>query len=286
MHDYDGPSASAVYDRIFTPASATPYLDHYVPQAVVTWTNWNENGEDLILLGMYRPDHPSYLVGIDPDSGLVVGTVAVAAAHLGGMAFFGPWLFTGDNPWPKPGSPTVTRYRTDALADAMGASIDDQQTPFLNADGPAEDITATDFMAVEGDSLYTGNHGNGGVPGLMYRYVLAGNGSLRRVEGPWTVPDRAQGLVITRHDFIFSTDNGVDRGALQVVRRAAPNSTGPPVGCIWTPSLPEGLSLHGGRVWAAYESGSHRFDRKPVRNRISDLHTAALRDVLGAADPA
>src|SRR5581483_8132855 len=243
--DYDGGSVSALYDRLFQPAEPTvPYLDRYVPQSLLAWDDWDGSGENLMLLGMYRAGSPSYLVGLDPDTGRPLGTVLVRSSHLGGMGFVGPWLFAGDNPWPAPGSPSVLRYRTDELRSAMQDSIADGRPVALDPVGAAQPIEATDFITVDGDSVYTGNHGSDGVPGLMYRYRMASDGQLRRVEGPWRIPDRAQGMVATRRDFVFSSDGGPGtRGQLNVVRRAAPAASGNPVACVWIPSMPEDVAV-------------------------------------------
>ncbi|MBV9820657.1 MAG: hypothetical protein JO144_00315, partial [Actinobacteria bacterium] len=96
--DYDGGSVSALYDSLFHPAEeALPYLDSYIPQSLLAWDDWDRSGQDLMLVGMYRNGSPSLVVGLDAESGAPVGTVEVEPSHLGGMAFLGPWLFTGDN---------------------------------------------------------------------------------------------------------------------------------------------------------------------------------------------
>ncbi len=268
---------------------AVPYLDSYVPQALEDWTNWDGTGHDLVLLGMYRIGHHSYLIGLDPKSGTPVGTVQVDESHLGGMAFFGDWLFTGDNPWPKPSSPTVQKYKVSDLRAAMQQAIKTHGQPYLRGDGPRQNIDATDFMTVDGDSLYTGNHGNSGswgrVPGLMNRYVLNPDGRLKKVEGPWVVPDRAQGLVITPDDFLLSTDNNTGRGALYVIRRAAPAQTKAPVACIWMPAMPEDLTVHDGKVYSVFESGTARFAHDHPVNQIAHLHSGSLEALLGTVDP-
>jgi hypothetical protein len=200
------------------------------------------------------------------------------------MAFFGSWLFTGDNPWPRPGSPTVQRYRTEDLRTAMLAAVTGGIKPYLAGDGPRQDVHATDFMTVDGDSMYTGNHGNP-VPGLMYRYVLGPDGRLREVEGPWSVPPRAQGLIITPDDFIFSTDNNAGRGALVTVRRDAPSTRVRPIACIWMPAMPEDLTVHRGRVLSSFESGTARFADDDPTNRVTHLHAGSLTALLTAVDP-
>jgi hypothetical protein len=284
---YDGGSVSALYDRIFRPDGAPiPYLDSYVPQSLLPWVNWDGAGHDLVLLGMYRDGAPSYLVGLDPNTGAEVGTLTVHPSHLGGMAFLGSWLFAGDNPWPHAGSPTVRRYRVDALRTAMRQAIDSDDPIYVNSDADPDPIEATDFMTVDGNSMYTGNHGNGGVPGLMYRYVLGAGGHLQRVEGPWRIPLRAQGLVITPRDFIFSSDNGPGaRGELNVVRRAAPAEIAGSIGCLWLPAMPEDLTVWDGRLLLIFEGGAQRYSRDHPANRIDDVHIGSLNALLALTDP-
>ena len=55
--------------------------------------------------------------------------------------------------------------------------------------------------------------------------------------------------------------------------------------CFWTPSLPQNLTEHQGKVFAAFESGAARFDRPGLRNRITRLHVADVDALLRAADP-
>ncbi len=281
---YPGRSVSALYDALFAPGAQMPYLASYVPQSLADWPNWDGAGHDLLLLGMYRTGHRSYLVGLDPDSDRVVGTVTVDPAHLGGMAFFGSWLFAGDNPWPYRGSPTVQRYRIDDLRAAMLAAVATDGKPYLAGDGPRQPVNATDFMTVDGDSMYTGNHGNP-IPGLMYRYVLDPDGRLRQVEGPWSVPPRAQGLIVTPDDFVFSTDNNTDRGELIAVRRASPTKRLRPISCIWMPAMPEDMTVHRARVVSTFESGTARYAGDNPVNRVTALHAGSLSALLTALDP-
>jgi hypothetical protein len=281
-HAYQGLSVSALYDQLFRPGPAMPNLQNHIPQSLATWHDWDGQGNDLLLLGEYHEHEDSYLVGLDPDSGKLLGTVRVAPSHLGGMAFLGSWLFTGDNPWPHAGSPTVTRYRTDHLRTAMRAAIDSGDRPYLHSDGPRQDIHATDFMASDGHSMYTGNHGNP-IDGVMYRYRLTDDGWLKKVEGAWSVPPRAQGMVMTPDKFIFSSDNGSGRGWLTVVDRARPSHV---VSCIWVPSMPEDIERYNGRLVMAFESGTTQYAHNRPTNRITRLHTAPLAPLLALTDPA
>jgi hypothetical protein len=281
-NNYPGLSVSALYDKVFRSGTAMPYLSSRVPQSLATWSDWDGNGHDMLLLGEYRNHEDAYLVGIDPDNHDVLGTVRVASSHLGGMAFLGQWLFTGDNPWPHPGSPTVTPYRISSLRAAMREAINGGAKPYLKADGPRQDVHATDFMTTVGDSMYTGNHGNPD-HGTMYRYRLTDSGRLKPVAGPWAVPPRAQGMVATGDKFIFSSDNGTGRGWLTVVDRDAPAR---PVSCVWLPSMPEDIVNYHGRLVMAFESGAAQYAHIHPHNPITHLHNASLDSLMDLTDPA
>jgi hypothetical protein len=156
----------------------------------------------------------------------------------------------------------------------------------VDSDGGDDPIEATDFMTVDGNSMYTGNHGNAGVPGLMYRYLLGSSGHLQRAEGPWRIPDRAQGMVTTPQDFIFSSDNGAGaRGELNVLRRASPAQLGAPIACVWIPAMPEDLALQDGRLLLVFEGGAQRYSRDHPANRIDNMHAGALAGLLALTDP-
>ncbi|MBV9820658.1 MAG: hypothetical protein JO144_00320 [Actinobacteria bacterium] len=284
-YPYDGGSVSALYDSVFRPAGPKlPYLDSYVPQSLLPWDDWDGSGTNIVLLGMYRQGAPSYLVALDPRTGAALGTVAVAPSHLGGLAFLGSWMFAGDNPWPHPGSPSVRRYRVEDLRAALASAVDSGEVVPLEATGPDQSIDATDFMTVDGGSLYTGNHGNAGVPGLMYRYVLTADGWLARVEGPWRIPDRAQGMVVSGPDLLFSSDNGPgERGELNVVRRTAPAQS---IGCVWLPAMPEDLAVQDGRLLLIFEGGAGRYRHDHPVNRIANVHVGTLAGLLAVTDPA
>jgi hypothetical protein len=283
---YAGASVSAVYDQLFRPGAAIPYLDTHVPKALKTWSDWDGHGHTLILLGMYRLDHPSYLVGLDPDSGRVIGTVVIKASHLAGMGFLRNWLFTQDDAprGPNYHHPMVRRYRIDALRAAMERSAHSGDKVYLGADGPPDRIDAIDFLTVDGDSIYAGNHGNPG-PGRMYRYELSRTGHLYPVEGPWSIPPRVQGMVLTPQDFIFSSDGHLDRGQLTVVRRAAPDQTEAPIACVWIPAMPENMTVHHGELFLSFESGTKRYEKDHPVNHITHLQIAPLAPLMALADP-
>jgi hypothetical protein len=284
--NYQGSSVSVLYDSVFRPSVTVPYLENYVPQALTTWDNWDNAGHTLVLLGMYRNDHKSYLVGFDPDSGRTVGTVMIAPSHLGGMGVLGDWLFAQDDAprGPHNHHPKVRRYRIEALRAAMQNAIKTGDKVYLATDGPAQAIDAIDFFAVDGDSAYAGNHGDPGA-GRMYRYQLTSDGHLQQAEGPWATPPRAQGMVLTPEDFIFSADEGADRGQLAVIRRDAPGHLADPIACMWIPSMPEDMTVHNGNLFLVFESGTTRYAKDHPVNRITHLHTGPLLSLLHLTDP-
>jgi hypothetical protein len=80
------------------------------------------------------------------------------------------------------------------------------------------------------------------------------------VEGPWVVPTRLQGLVVTAEDFVFASDEGRGPGELTVFRRAAPpDLDDDPVACLRVPSMPENMTGHEGRVFASDEGGAAQY---------------------------
>jgi hypothetical protein len=289
---YQGGSVSAVYDRVFHPWAGVPYLDTHVPQALATWTNWDGAGHTLVLLGMYRKGHHSFLVGVDPASGRALGTVEIEESHLGGMGFVGHWLFAQDNADARK-HPTVRRYRVEALQAAMRSAVQGDhgdRHPFLRADGAPRPIDAIDFFAEEGNSVYAGHHGTARTA-KMYRYTLTPAGQLKRVEGPWRIPWRAQGLVITPQAFVFASDTGVGRGRLSVVRRADPKHIGSPIACVWLPAMPEDMTVLNGTLVIDFESGTKRYAHDHPANRIRNFHEGVLSALLslthvGDAPPA
>jgi hypothetical protein len=159
--------------------------------------------------------------------------------------------------------------------------------PYMRADGRAQPVHSTGFMFVEPDgSVWAGRHSIFR-PTRMYRYTVdQASGRLHQVEGPWKVPPRTQGLLVTEDHFIFISSNSHYRGQMNIVRRTDPKQWKAPVACLWTPSLPENMTLYRGHILTAFESGSGRFNNRRTHNRISHLHTGLLDRLLQVADPA
>jgi hypothetical protein len=279
---YEGRSVSHLYDGIFSPGPAIPHLNDRVPQGLTTWPNWDGAGHTLLLLGMYRPSDDSYLVGIDPVDGRNVGAVRIEESHLGGIAVIGGWLITQAGP--DSGGAAVRRYRLDRLRAKMREAVLFDYVPHLDSVGEPQPVAGASFMAVAAGSLWMGRYSRY-LPDRMYRYTVDDDGALRQVGGPWRVPPRSQGLLVTPSHFVIASSDGTNHGELRAYRRsAAPDADA--VGCLWTPSLPQNLTLHSGRVFVAYESGAAYFGTRPgFINRIGNLHTADLAALVRVIDP-
>jgi len=285
---YEGRSVSRLYDRLFAPGPRVPYLNEHVPQGLTAWPNWDRRGNPLLLVGMYRPNSLSYLVGISPRTGRHVGTVLVDESHLGGIGILGEWLITQDNALPG-GQPAVRRYRLADLSAAMLEAGQGGYMPYLPATGSPQAVPGASFMTVADGSLWAGRYRRA-TNGRMFRYTVDSAGRLHRAKGRWTVPPRTQGVLVTPRHFLFASSDGVLAGRLRAYRRTADDRASEPIGCLFTPSLPQNLAVYGGKVFAVFESGAARFDRGDYANRIARLHMADIGvldrvvDPLGRAD--
>lgn len=280
---YEGRSVSRLYDKIFAPGPRVPYLNEHVPQGLTAWPNWDGRGNPLLLVGMYQPNNLSYLVGIDPRTGLHVGTVLVDESHLGGIGVVGEWLIA-QNTARVGQQPSVRRYRLAELRAAMREASLGGYMPYLPADGKAQPVDGASFMTVAEGSLWVGRYVRS-TRGRLFRYTVDAAGTLQREPGSWKVPPRTQGVLVTPNHFLFASSNGVRAGRLRAYRRATNEPVAGPVGCLWTPSLPQNLTVYGGKVFAVFESGAFRFERGSYLNRIARLHMADLDTLLRVVDP-
>jgi hypothetical protein len=280
---YEGRSVSRLYDAVFSSGPEIPHLDERIPQGLTTWPDWDGAGHPLLLLGMYRRYADSYLVGIDPADGRSIGAVRIDESHLGGIGVIGGWLITQSDP-ETGGQSEVRRYRLDRLRTKMQEAVLFDYAPHLMSSGEPQPVAGASFMDVAEGSLWMGRYVRS-APGEMFRYAVDEDGWLRQIGGPWSVPPRSQGLLVTPSHFLITSSEGPNHGQLRAYRRsAAPDAD--PIGCLWTPSLPENLTLQNGRVFAAYESGAAYFASRPgFVNRIGHLHTADLGTLLRVLDP-
>lgn len=276
---YDGPSASYLYDGLFEKThSRVPAgeLDERIPQGLTTWKNWDQAGHDLLLVGTYdKEGEQSRLVGIDPDSGKNVGTVAIDKTHAGGLAVVKNWLFVQDS------GKQIRKYKLSDLRYALqhpGAE--------LKKDGAASEVYAASFLSDYGDSLWAGGFNQHGRD-KMYRYQVNDDGSLTEKQS-WEVPIKMQGLLVTPEYFVYSTSFGrTNRSNIYVTDRDEHDLDKAALSCFRAPSMSEGLTEHEGDAYLVFESAAsfYRGDEgERARNVIPDLHKAPLSGLVQLLD--
>lgn len=281
---YNGRSVSRLYDQVFRPGPEIPHLSGWIPQGLTVWRNWDGKGNTLVLLGMYREGAKSFIVGINPATGRHVGTVRIKASHLGALGVSGKWLIAQDTIAPGV-PPAVRRYTLEKLRAKMRRSAATSTKPFMAARGKPQRVDGASYMFVEGGSLWIGRYARSARP-KMYRYTVADDGRIREVDGPWRVPLRTQGVMVTEDHFVFTSSLGGKRGRMIVVRRAEPDRMKGPVACLWTPSLPQNMTVYRGRMLTAFESGATRFNNRTTRNKITHLHVGRIDSLIRIVDPA
>lgn len=263
---YHGPSASTAYDTRFSSGPAVPSLSTHTPQGLAPWFNWDGPNRDLLLVTAYRDGASARLIGIDPRSGRHVGSVAIAASHVGGVTTTKGWAFVSGK------AHTIRKYRLSGLV----AKIKQAGTPYVKQIGKARKVYGSSFISSYGDQLYAGRF-NQGKRDKMYRYQVNDNGSLTTQQGAYEVPMKTQGLLVTSNRFIYSTSYGNDnRSNIYVVNGGARAITPGTAKCFRAPSMSEGITEHGGAAYVLYESGAAKYVVKNPRNVIKRLHKAPI----------
>jgi hypothetical protein len=263
---YDGPSASKKYDTRFSNSAKLPRLSSYTPQGIGTWWNW-DGSKNLLLVTMYRKGSNSVIVGIDPATNKVVGDVAIAATHGGGITTSYGWAFVQGS------TNGIRKYKLSALRAAMKKP----GTPYVKATGSERKVYGASFLTSYGDSLWAGRFNDKGRD-KMYQYKINPNGTLTTINRAWEVPTKTQGLLVTKGHFIFSTSYGRDKlSNLYVVRRGQPDLDRAKLTCFRAPSMSEGVTEFGGRAYLVFESGSYLYRSDPAtKNVIARLHKASV----------
>lgn len=274
---YAGPSASSTYDELFRRSFPVPHLDTHVPQGMTLWRNWDGKGNALALIGMYRDGARSLLVALDPSTGEHRATVEVRAAHLGGIAVSGKWLFAQDAA--HTGRELVRRYRLDFLAAAVHESQRTGRMPFLAHLGGTQEIHGADYMAVRQGRIWSGRYRED-APDRMYEYLVAAAGRLRPTGASAPVPPRTQGVLVGDRAFVFVTFNHSRPGVMVVAERSG--GSGPRAVCFLAPSMGQNMIAIGDRALLIYESGSYRYPA--ATNRIPRAHQASVRRLEAVLD--
>ncbi|MER7010430.1 hypothetical protein ABT324_03230 [Saccharopolyspora sp. NPDC000359] len=268
---YPGPSASDVYDKAFGKGPAVPGLDKSTPQGLAAWKNWDGAGHDLLLVTSYgKSGEHARIIGIDPGTGKHVGTVAIAASHVGGIAVSKGWAFVqGRN---SGSEHTIRKYELSDLRVAMKKS----GTPYLKQVGKARKVPAASFLAADGGTVYAGKFNASG-RGTMQSYAVGADGSLTK-QKTYEVPKKAQGLMVTKDHFVFSTSHGRDnRSNLYVVDKGATDIDRPSTKCYRAPSMVEGITQLDGQAYLLFESGSYKYS--DALNVIKNLHEGKVSAV-------
>ncbi|AKU17746.1 hypothetical protein [Luteipulveratus mongoliensis] len=271
---YPGPMASKTYNAHFGQGPKMPWLDTHTPQGLGTWANWDGSSHDLLVMSSYRSGHDSYLTGIDAKTGKRVGTVKIAESHVGGVAIVKGWAFVSGARSHDEKKPTIRKYKLSDLRKAMKT----KGTPFLKQTGDARIVRASSFLAPQDGYLWAGKF-NYDKNDDMRRYKVGSDGSLTATGETWEVPKKTQGLIVTSGHFIFSTASTTkNRANVYVVKRGHRTLSKAQVKCFRAPSMAEGLTVSEGKVFLAFESGSHQY-RGKARNPVANLHRADLSDL-------
>jgi len=273
---YPGRAASAVYESLFARGFAIPHLATHVPQGIATWRDWNGDGQDILVVAMYRKvgttQESSYLVAIDPATGTHLATVAVAGGHLGGIAIAGGYLFGQHRDRPSPTEEPIRRYRLDRLAAMFEEAAATGTLPYLGRERGLQTLPGAGFMHAYRGEIWAG-HYNADRVDKVYRYTVDATGRLVQKGGSYQAPARTQGILVTSDRLIFSVAKGNEHGRIVVAERRHRLSAARQR-CFVSPSMGENMARVGNRVFLVFEGGSYKYQH--TTNRIADAHVADL----------
>lgn len=265
---YEGPSASKRYDAAFhRSVTGIPHLDDgYTPQGLDVWTDFS-GARDLILVSSYKGDGESYLTGMDRLTGQRVGTIKIAQTHASGVAITKNWVFVSERGY-------MRKYRAPEIAKALKAD-GIPTVPKTGATHRFKDKDGGSFLDVEGDYLWSGVHDKNS-RNTMHRYRIGKDGSLSDRTGPWEIPKKAQGLIVTDSHFIYSSSRGEsNRSNIYVVRRGERDMDKTRVKCFRAPTMSEEIAQTAdGKAYLVFESGATQYG--DAKNPIESLHAAPV----------
>jgi hypothetical protein len=277
--DYDGPSASYRYDRIFSRSFGLQHRFTHTQQGIATWRNWRGGKADIFLVTSYAGGADSYVTAYRASNGSYLNTIRIAAGHVGGIAVGGGWAFISGK-FAANGSHTIRKYR---LSDFRRALLSDGPYEYVTQVGSARHVYGASFLSAAGGYLYAGRHDTNST-NWMYRYKINRNGSLT-TGARYQVPKKTQGLVVTGTHFIYSTSwKRENRSNIWVVRRGQELLADSRFSCFRAPSMSQGLTVYGKRVYLNYESGSVPYVRdEDTLNKIGYVHRAPNGQLTGLA---
>lgn len=258
--NYPGAAASTTYDKWFGRGPHVPHLRTHIPQGLAYWPKkgW------FLLTATSDGDDQARIIAIKRKSGKHVGTVQIAAGHVGGIAVARGFAYVADTT----GDDAVRRYRLSKLA----KKIHKPGKPFLRKKS-IKAVDAASFVAIHDGKLWVGKFNEDNYA-RMYSYHLRRHGSIGRKTGRVSIPRKTQGLVVTDKYFFFSTSfDRNNRSNLYVQRRSNRK-----VRCFRAPSMSEGIAKAGKRMFVAYESGASEYanDGDKPDNIIKRLHQAPI----------
>jgi hypothetical protein len=281
---YPGDNSSQAYnDPFYASRSIDHYLQDYVPQGLGVWSNWNGGTEDLFLVGLHHRDennHWSLIYGISVSTGAFRGAAYLpTGAHMGAVKTYKNWLYIQQN------TSMLRRYNLSSVRSSF-ASAGTQ--PLGN--GSEQTVSGVSFFDIDRGHLYGGKF-NEDERDWMYRYTIGSTGTLSTDTG-WArrqVPKKAQGLLVGKDTYIFSSSSGRNNHSnIYVMRRDyKKNFENTVYRCFEAPVLAEDLVGFGGVTYLNFEGGADYFDGNfpwtTADNKIKNLHaasTATLRDLV------
>ncbi|WP_344249459.1 hypothetical protein [Isoptericola hypogeus] len=301
---YSGPSASRRYDALTSKATSRPIpeglLDgRYVPQGMAAVANWDGTSEEILLISAYKdangnkdPDgdngdrvasNASAIFGVvatGPRAGTGLGRMLIATGHVGGLAVYRGYVYVG----------TEKTIRAYPLSTVRGA-LEGRDTSSVYGPRSVYQASYTVGFLGSGDgNLWAGRFSETENTKLN-RYALRSQatGTLSYVS-QYFAPKKTQGVAVTSNRVFFSTSYGRnDRGNIWVMPRGVQTRTDANSYCFRAPSMNEGVTTLGGRLWINYESGAYTYTHASddPRNIVKRVHSASLSSVtalLGQAD--
>ncbi|WP_155368023.1 hypothetical protein [Catellatospora vulcania] len=265
---YPGASASKVYNDRFSQGFDLRLLSTHVPQGISYFgdmsvhltSHWNRTAGGRARINAQAWD------GVDK------GEFDIYETHAGGIAVASGYLYVSG------GGQKIRRYNLDNVRTALETT----GVPYLAQSGEQETNGNSFLTAGPGGTVWAGNFDDT-TQKSMWEYSVNGDGTLSVKSGPYAVPPRTQGVVVTDTHFIFSTSYGrTNLSYIFVVKRGYGNTWANATGaCFSAPSMTQGLSRVGTVVYVNYESGSAEYTG--ARNVINHVHKASLQSLLDLA---
>ncbi len=219
-----------------------------------------------LLQTSYHRDGRARLWVVDPDTGVLTGTVELGGdqrgappRHLGGIAVRGDTVYVTSAEKP----PRLFAYDRSTLLSAGTHDV----VPAL---GEAQPVAGGAYCTVVAQTLYAGTFGKDST-GRLYTYRW--DGSWVDEQGPFPTPPQTQGIAVHGAAIIFSTSWGRTKtGTLQSFRldEVLAGALGEPLARVGLPTMAEGIAALPTGVMTTYESGASGFV-DPGRHRRKEL---------------